>query len=182
MKYLYLQISYMISNLSDGISIAAFPLILAQSGASPMEVGVLAAFATLPALLIVLPAGAIIDRVSSRMTMLLTSLIRAALCLILVGLWIGLENHHLLILQMGIVALSCLDMIYSLAGPKMLTLLIKDKKNLAQANARLHFIETLGNRFPRCSVSWCFSHCGCGFSSFNYRLSLFDCGRCNFSY
>lgn len=147
MKYLLLQISYIISNLSDGIGIAAFPLILAQSGGTAIEIGVLAAFAMLPGLLIVLPAGAMVDRISSRPTMLWTSLIRAFLCLLFVILWIKMDNKQLLILQIGIVALASLDIVYDLAGPKMLTCLIKDKGFLVQANARLHFIETLGNRF-----------------------------------
>ena len=147
MKYLRLQISYIISNLSDGIGIAAFPLILAQSGGSAMEIGALAAVATLPGLLIVLPAGAMVDRVSTRTTMFSTSLMRAIICLLIACLWISMNHHHLLILQIGVLALSCLDIIYDLAGPKMLTNLIKDKRLLVHANARLNFIETLGSRF-----------------------------------
>lgn len=153
MKFRLLQASYAVSNLSDGIAIVAFPLLLVQSGGTVMQVGTLAAVSTLPGLLVSLPAGVFLDRSSARKVMVSTSIMRSLLCLIFIGLWWDLDGHRLIILLSLVVLLSCLEAVYDLAGPKVLTSIFTNIEELAAANSRLQIIETLGNRFIGASLA-----------------------------
>ena len=68
-----------ISNLGDGIFIAALPLLAARLADDAVGVSLVAAAAVLPWLVFSLPIGAIIDRYDRRQIMILTDSLRAVL-------------------------------------------------------------------------------------------------------
>lgn len=84
--------AHLISSLGSGVTGLAIPLLAAVSlGASPTEVGVLTAVATVPHVLLSLVAGALVDRASARALLIVTDLGRAA-CLCVVPV-LGLLGH-----------------------------------------------------------------------------------------
>ena len=68
-----------ISNLGDGVLLAALPLLAKRVTGDPLSVGLISAFFTLPWLLIALPAGALIDRSDRRNVLITADLFRAVL-------------------------------------------------------------------------------------------------------
>ena len=68
-----------VSNLGDGVLLAALPLLAARATDSELSVGLVSAFFTLPWLVIGLPVGAVVDRVEPRRLMAIADLARGAL-------------------------------------------------------------------------------------------------------
>jgi len=68
-----------VSNLGDGIFAVALPLLAAQTTDSPLSIGLIAAFFTIPWLLFALPAGVIIDRSDRRRVLVIADLCRGLL-------------------------------------------------------------------------------------------------------
>jgi MFS family permease len=66
-----------VSNLGDGVLLAAMPLMAAQVADSRLSVGLVSAFVGLPWLLFALPVGSLLDRVDRRRVMVLADTARA---------------------------------------------------------------------------------------------------------
>jgi predicted MFS family arabinose efflux permease len=81
----WLLASYWLTNLGDGFTVAAGPLLVASQTHSPALVAAAAFLQRLPWLLFGLYAGVLADRVNRRTIIIATNLIRAAVLLVLAG-------------------------------------------------------------------------------------------------
>src|SRR5262245_265698 len=88
-----------VSNLGDGVVLAAMPLLAASLTRSPTVVAAVAAAGALPWLLFSLVGGAIADRTDRRRTMSVVDGLRfAAMAALGVALLLGVESIALLII------------------------------------------------------------------------------------
>jgi predicted MFS family arabinose efflux permease len=81
----WLLASYWLTNLGDGFTVAAGPLLVASQTHSPALVAAAAFLQRLPWLLFGLYAGVLADRVNRRTIIITTNLVRAAVLLVLAG-------------------------------------------------------------------------------------------------
>jgi MFS family permease len=81
--YLRLWTASTVSNLGDGVTLVAGPLLAASLTRSPIQVAALSFALRLPWLLFALPSGALVDRLDRRKVMVAVDLLRAVvLCLL----------------------------------------------------------------------------------------------------
>ena len=132
------------SCLADGISIVTFPLLALKFGASEVEMGLIAAFRTLPWLLFSLPVGALVDRWNLKAIMAVANLIRTILCLLLIALlMLNLINVHVLMVVAGVVGL--LEVFFDTANQTFVPRIVQ-KEKLTSANSRQQSAELLMNK------------------------------------
>ncbi|MEU4692820.1 MFS transporter [Actinoplanes sp. NPDC023714] len=134
-----------VSNLGDGITMVAGPLLLASITADPVLIagGVLAQ--QLPWLLFALLGGAVADRFDRRRLIVLTNLGRA---LALTVLTVAVATGHVPVVLVYLVlfALGTGETIVDTAGGALLPLLVPPDL-LPRANARLSATFTIANQF-----------------------------------
>jgi MFS family permease len=82
-SFRWLLASSWVTNLGDGITLAAGPLLVASQTHSPLAVAMAAVLQRLPWLLFGLYAGVVADRVNRRAIVIVTGLVRAAILLLL---------------------------------------------------------------------------------------------------
>ncbi|NAZ81749.1 MFS transporter [Kineococcus sp. R8] len=82
-SFRWLLASSWLSNLGDGIALAAGPLLVASMTDDPFVVALAALVQWLPPLLLALPAGVLSDRVDRRRLMVVVDLLRAAVLVVL---------------------------------------------------------------------------------------------------
>src|SRR6266702_3234489 len=100
--YVLLWSGQMISSVGTRVSMLAFPLLVLAINHSPAQAGLIGAMRTLPYALLILPAGALVDRWNRKRVMILCDIGRAiALGSIPIALILG----HLTIAQLYIVSL-----------------------------------------------------------------------------
>lgn len=88
--FLLLWSGLVVSTLGSRISATAYPLLVLALTGSPANAGLVGFFATLPYLLVQLPAGAFVDRVDRKRLMIACDVGRAtALASLVVALWLG---------------------------------------------------------------------------------------------
>jgi MFS family permease len=131
-----------ISLFGDQLMVLALPLMaVTLLGASPAEAELLSFALFLPFLPLCLPAGAIIDRLPRRVTMLVCSAVQAV---IFGAIWI-LAQHDLLsfVALAGLVSMSgCAMVFFQVAYTAYLPHLYGDPDDLHRGNARLALSES----------------------------------------
>ncbi|GAA1860188.1 MFS transporter [Myceligenerans crystallogenes] len=134
-SFRWLVTSSWVSNIGDGIAMAAGPLLVASQTSSPFLVALAALLNKLPWLVLGLWAGAIADRVDRRRLVMVVNLLRvgvvAALCAIIVT---DVVNITLVLAVM--LALGVAEVFADTAGQTLMPMLV-DKKDLAIGQARL---------------------------------------------
>lgn len=112
--YTLLWVGLAVSTLGSRASTAAYPLLVLSMTGSPADAGLVGFAATLPYLLVQLPAGVLVDRFDRRTMMLACDAGRA---LALASLVAALVTGHLTIAQVAAVAFleGCLFVVFSLA-------------------------------------------------------------------
>jgi predicted MFS family arabinose efflux permease len=127
---------------AEQIGLAAVPIVAVVAlGAGAGETGFLQTAATLPFLLLAIPAGVLADRMPRRRLMASAEAVRAlALVGTLVAAWLGLLSLPLLAL-LGFVG-ACGTVAYSVAAPALVPALVPPA-GLATANARLELARTV---------------------------------------
>ena len=78
-SFRWLLASSWLTNLGDGITLAAGPLLVASQTRSPLAVAMAAFLQRLPWLMFGLYAGVVADRVSRRAIVIVTGLVRVAI-------------------------------------------------------------------------------------------------------
>jgi predicted MFS family arabinose efflux permease len=147
----------LMAQLAEQLSLAAVPMIaVLLLRAGPGEIGLLAAVQTLPFLLLSLPLGWMVDRMSRRRLMMAAEMLRAAALLALLAavLWGFLSITTLAVLgfvgAVGTVA-------FSVAAPALVPALVP-RSALAQANGRLELARSAafvgGPALGGALVSW----------------------------
>jgi MFS family permease len=90
-SFRWLLASSWVTNLGDGITLAAGPLLVASQTRNPLAIAMAAFLQRLPWLIFGLYAGVVADRVSRRAIVITTGLVRAAILVLLTG---SIITHH----------------------------------------------------------------------------------------
>jgi predicted MFS family arabinose efflux permease len=133
-SFRYLLASSWVTNLGDGITLAAGPLLVASQTRNPLTVAMAAFLLRLPWLLFGLYAGVVADRMNRRVIVVSTGLLRVGLLLLLVT---SILTHRV---DIGVVlaALFLFGVVETLGDTTTTTLLpmLVDKPDLGIANSR----------------------------------------------
>jgi MFS family permease len=123
-----------VTNLGDGITLAAGPLLVASQTRSPLIVAMAAFLLRLPWLLFGLYAGVVADRVNRRAIVIVTGLMRLAILLLLAS---SILTHRVDI-AVVLVALFLFGVVETFGDTTTTTLLpmLVDKPDLGIANSR----------------------------------------------
>lgn len=124
-----------------GIGRTAIPLLAVTTlGAGPFEVGVLAVAQTVAFVVIGLPAGAIVDRVRKRQTMIVTNLVRLVLSATVIVLWsVGLLGIGWLVILVAL--MGCATVFFDVAAMACLSHLV-GRDGLLAVNGQLQGISS----------------------------------------
>ncbi len=133
------------SNLADGVIKLALPVAAARLTDSPGLVAGVATVGMLPWLLFALPAGALIDRLDRRWTILVAHLLRVAALVVLVAA-IGLGLLGLPLLYLLALVLGIAETFADTADAALLPAVVPHGE-LERANARLLGVQTVTNGF-----------------------------------
>src|SRR6478752_1907428 len=136
-----------VSNLGDGVVLAAMPLLAASlSHNDPVTVALVATAGTLPWLLFSLVGGAIADRTDRRRTMAVVDGMRfVAMAALAVALLAGAESIVLLVIVSF--ALGMAETVFDNASQAILPSLVTDDDLLETANGRLEGAQIVTNQF-----------------------------------
>lgn len=142
-RKLYLATAF--SNLADGMSLAAFPLLVARFSTSPVDIGYVVAARTLPWLLLSLPAGAFIDWIGCKIIMGWVNIGRMIVAALLVGL---ILTEHINLVSLISVAglLGCLEVFFDNAAQSILPRIVP-KASLTAALGQQQSAELIINKF-----------------------------------
>jgi MFS family permease len=134
-----------ITNLGDGIRLAAGPLLVAGITSDPALVAGAVFVQQLPWLLVSLPAGAYVDRLDRRRLVVAVAVMRALLAAALCGaVAAGLAGIALLYLVLF--AIGVAEVVADNAASALLPELVQPPQ-LPRANARLSVAFSVGNQF-----------------------------------
>ena len=133
-SFRWLLASSWVTNLGDGITLAAGPLLVASQTRSPLTVAMAAFLLRLPWLLFGLYAGVVADRLNRRVIVTVTGLMRLAILLLLVS---SILTHRVDI-AVVLAALFLFGVIETFGDTTSTTLLpmLVDKPDLGIANSR----------------------------------------------
>ena len=134
-----------ISNLGDGVLLAALPLLAARVSENAFQVGLISTLFTLPWLLFALPAGALIDRADRRRVLVVADLCRGVLvgALALVAAFADVQIWMLWLLALG---LGIGEVFFDSASQTILPALVTDDQ-LERANGWRYSLEVATNTF-----------------------------------
>ncbi|MEU4441721.1 MFS transporter [Actinosynnema sp. NPDC050801] len=134
-----------VSNLADGTFKVALPLVAIQTTREPTLIAGLAFALTLPWLVFALPAGALVDRLDRRRTMLRANATRAFLLAVLAAAvafgWTDIWLLYAIAFAAGVA-----ETLYDTSAHSLLPQLV-DRDRLPRANARLFAVELTANEF-----------------------------------
>ncbi len=124
-----------VSDLGDGLRLAALPLLAARITGDPLAVAGVSIASGLPWLLLSLLGGSLVDRMNRRTVMVRVQLVRTV---IVMGftLWAVVGLPSIAVLYVLVFTLTTCEVLFSSAAPSMLPKLV-GKDLLPQANARM---------------------------------------------
>ena len=133
-SFRWLLVSSWVTNLGDGIALAAGPLLVATQTHDPLTVAMAAFLLRLPWLLFGLYAGVLADRFNRRLIVIATGLVRLAILLLLVT---SIVTHRVDIVVV-LAALFLFGVVETFGDTTTATLLpmLVDKSDLGIANSR----------------------------------------------
>lgn len=134
-----------VSNLGDGIVLAAFPVLAVSLTSDPRAIALVTAAATAPWLLFGLPAGAVADRVDRLRLMFVVDVWRAGVVGAL-ALLLSVGADSLLFLYVTVFALGAAETLYDSAAMAVLPAVV-DEHMLERANGRLFAGQITTNQF-----------------------------------
>lgn len=131
----WLLASSWISNLGDGIMLAAGPLLVASQTQSPILVALSALLQRLPWLLFGLYAGALADRLDRRVVVIVADLLRAVVLLVLISAIVA-DQVNIAWVLVAMFLLGVAEVFADTTSNTLLPMLV-EKRDLGVANARL---------------------------------------------
>ncbi len=131
----WLLASSWISNLGDGIALAAGPLLVASQTDDPLLVALAALLQWLPQLLFAIFAGALSDRLDRRAIIVTVDLLRAAILAIVIAT-IVTGTVSIAVVLLAIFVLSTAEVFADNASQTLLPMLVR-RDDLAIGNARI---------------------------------------------
>lgn len=141
----WLLSSSAVSNLGDGISKVAFPLLAANLTREPMLIAGLAAAQFLPWLLFALLAGALMDRVDRRKAMLTANAARA-IAIGGLGALVLADAVSIWLIYLAALLVGCAETIADSAANVLVPSVVA-KNRLENANSKLQSVEIIGQTF-----------------------------------
>jgi MFS family permease len=144
-RFVRLWTASTLSNLGDGVMIAAFPLLAASVSSDPRAVAAMTAAATAPWLLFGLVAGVVVDRVDRVRLMWIVDLGRA-LALAGMGLLVVNGQVGLVTLYAVVFILGVAETLFDSAAMAILPAIV-DTGSLERANGRLFAGQLATNQF-----------------------------------
>jgi MFS family permease len=141
-----LWLASFISNLGDGVTTAAAPLLAAHLTSDPRLVAGLAVAQRLPWLVFALVAGALVDRWDRRRVMINANVFRA-FALGLVAVLAATDTIGLVALYTIFLAVGIAETFFDNAAQAYLPRLVESTAQLPAANSRLYAGEILANQF-----------------------------------
>jgi MFS family permease len=140
----WLWSSAALTNLGDGMLLAAGPLLVTTVSRDPLAVGLSVAIQYLPWVLIGLPAGAIIDRVDRRAVSIAVNLLRALVLGALAGS-IATDTINLAIIYIALFLIGTAEVFADNAAGALVATRVP-KEHLGIANSRLIGTSILTNQ------------------------------------
>lgn len=134
-----------LSNLADGVFQLALPLVALTVTRDPAAFASVAFVGRLPWLLVVLPAGALADRLDRRRTMVWVNVGRAALIGLLAAV-VAADGASLWILYVVAFALGSGETLFDTAAQSVVPSVVP-ADHLTRANGRLYAVELIANQF-----------------------------------
>jgi len=134
-----------LSNLGDGVLVAALPLVAATLTRDPVAFAAVSVAGTLPWLVLSLPAGVIIDRFERRRIMVATNAWRALL-LAALGTAVVLDRAGIVTLAVLAFGLGVGEVLFDNAAQTILPSIVEPAA-LERANGRLYAGEIVMNQF-----------------------------------
>ena len=135
-----------ISNLGDGVTVVALPLIAADLTRDPTAIAAVSLALRLPWLFFALIAGALVDRWDRRVVMVTADAVRAVLMGTL-ALAIATDTHSMPMLYVIGALLGLAETMFDNASQTILPSIVEDEELLPRANGRLMAAETVMNQF-----------------------------------
>lgn len=133
-SFRWLLASSWVSNIGDGIALAAGPLLIASQTRDPMLVALAALLQRLPWLLFGLYAGALADRLDRRLLVIVANLVRAGVLGVLVAT-IGSGHVNVGLVLAAMFAIGTAEVFVDTTSSTLMPMLV-DKRDLGIANAR----------------------------------------------
>jgi len=134
-SFRWLLASSWISNVGDGIALAAGPLLVASQTHDPLLVALAALLQRLPWLLFGLYAGVVADRLDRRLIVVVVNLLRAAV-LVVLSLMIVTDAINVGVVLIAMFVLGTAETFADITTSTLLPMLV-DKADLGISNARL---------------------------------------------
>jgi MFS family permease len=134
-----------VSNLGDGVDVAALPLLAASLTRNPTVVAGLAAMAFLPWLVFALVAGALVDRLDRRRVMIVADSARAVLVGV-IAITVATGTVHIWLLYVIAFALGMNETLFDNAAQSILPMIVVPDL-LETANGQQYAAEVVGNQF-----------------------------------
>ncbi|MFG3439364.1 MFS transporter [Nonomuraea sp. NPDC047897] len=144
-SFTFLWSSAALSNLADGVLKVGAPLLAVSMTRSPTEVALVGAAATLPWLLLALPAGAVADRTDRRRVMALANAGRAG-GLAAAGALAASGTLNLWLMLLAVLVAGAAEVFADTAAQAVLPMTVPAGR-LAAANGRVVGAQTVGNDF-----------------------------------
>jgi predicted MFS family arabinose efflux permease len=134
-RFRWLMASSWVSNIGDGIALAAGPLLVASMTRDPILVAMAGLLQRVPWLLFGLPAGAIADRLDRRLTVAIADMLRAGV-LALLTIMILADSLNIWLVLATMFVLGTAETFADTASQTLMPMLV-DKADYGVANARL---------------------------------------------
>jgi MFS family permease len=131
----WLLASSWVSNLGDGIMLAAGPLLVASQTQSPILVALAALLQRLPWLLFGLYAGALADRLDRRVVVIVADLLRTVVLLVLISAIVS-DQVNIAWVLVAMFLLGVAEVFADTTSSTLLPMLV-EKRDLGVGNARL---------------------------------------------
>lgn len=140
-----LSIAAGVSNIGDGVSGAAFPLLVASLTRDPLLVAAATLIGRLPWLLFALISGALVDRMDRKRVMVITNVLRA-LGIGLMAWGVATDRVELFAIYVVAFGLGVAETFFDTSAEALVPRLV-DVDDLPPANGRLQALEWVGGAF-----------------------------------
>jgi MFS family permease len=143
--------SSIISNLADGVMLAAVPLLAISLTDSPVLISLIGAMVMLPWLLFAIPIGAVVDRVDRRFILAGANATRSAVVGIL-ALLIATDHVTIFWLLAAAFVIGACEVAADTTAQSLIPQIL-DKKDFEKGNSRLQISETVIQGFIGAPIS-----------------------------
>lgn len=144
-----------ISNAGDGLAVAATPLLTLSLTRDARLIGAVSFAASVPWLVLTLPAGVVIDRLDRRSTMIVVNWVRAGVYALLAYL-AATRSLDIWTLIGLMVVIGCCEVLFDMTAQALLPAIVRAEQ-LERANGLLYSTEMICNNFVGLPAgSWLF--------------------------